>query len=166
MLLGAGVAALLFAALGWGLLHAARAAPRSLEGQVAPDVTIRALDDGREIGISDLRGTPVVLNFWASWCVPCRKEAPILNAAARAYSGRIQFIGADIQDSDAPARSYQAEIQSPYPVGPITHGSYRDYGVTAPPETFFIDRQGRVVVKVLGAIDQRRMDIDMSLLKG
>ena len=57
-------------------------------------------------------------------------------------------------------------MQSPYPVGPIVHGNYRDYGVTAPPETVFIDRQGSVVTKVLGAIDQRRMTVYLGLVTG
>src|SRR6266567_7932686 len=92
-------------AAGWGMLHAARTAPGNLVGKPAPGMTIASLD-GPELSLSSLRGTPVVVNFWASWCVPCRLEAPVLNAAARESAGRVQFIGVDIQDSDGAARSY------------------------------------------------------------
>lgn len=162
--LGASLALLILAALGWGLVHASsRPDAKSVSGRVAPDLAIQAFD-GPTVSVSGLRGTPIVLNFWASWCVPCRQEAPVLNAAARKYAGRVQFLGADIQDSDQAARQFQAEVQAPYPVGPIVHGSYKDYYVTAPPTTIFIDRSGTVVAVVLGQIDSHRLDVYISLL--
>ena len=161
--LGGVLVALLLAALGWGVIHPASQGPKSVVGAQAPDITIQSLD-GREFRLADLRGTPVVLNFWASWCVPCRLEAPVLAAAARANEGRVQFLGADIQDTDEAARAYEAEIQSPYPVGPITHGSYRDFGVTAPPETFFLDSQGVVVARFLGPLDAGLIDRYLQLV--
>jgi cytochrome c biogenesis protein CcmG/thiol:disulfide interchange protein DsbE len=148
----------------WGLVHAAQEAPRDIAGQTAPDLTIRSLQDGREIRLADQRAKPVVLNFWASWCVPCRQEAPVLNAAARQYDGRVLFVGADIKDSEQPARAYLAELHVPYPAGPITGGSERDYRVTAPPETFFIDRQGTIAARITGAVDARRLQIYMGLI--
>lgn len=163
--LGGVLVALLLAALGLGVIHSASQGPKSVGGAPAPDITIQSLD-GRDFRLADLRGTPVVLNFWASWCVPCRQEAPVLAAAARANKGRVQFLGADIQDTDEGARAYEAEIQSPYPVGPITRGSYRDFGVTAPPETYFIDRRGVVVSKILGPVDSQRMKLFLSQIMG
>src|SRR2546426_10860402 len=124
---GGVAAALVTAALGWGLAHAFQAAPRTLVGQSAPELAIRSLE-GRQIALADLRSTPVVLNFWASWCVPCRQEAPTLNAAARKHVRDVQFLGADIQDTDKGARAFQAELQVPYPVGPVVRGSRFDYG--------------------------------------
>ena len=105
------------ASLGWGLLHAAQQQPSSLVGSQIPDLTIQALD-GNLISLRALKGTPLVVNFWASWCVPCRQEAPVLAAAARRMAGKAQFVGVDIQDTDSAARAYEAEIKSPYPVGP------------------------------------------------
>ena len=160
---GGGLAALLLGTLGWGLVHAANKAPLDLLGQPAPDMTFAALD-GRYLELSTFRGGPLVVNFWASWCVPCKQEAPVLNAAARDYEGRVQFVGVDIQDSDSAARTYQAEVLTPYPVGPATKGSYRDWGVIAPPETFFIDRQGLVVAKIVGPVDRQRLEVYLSLL--
>lgn len=157
------MAGVLVLALGWGLIHASKMTPTNLLNQTAPDLTVAALD-GRHLALSDFRGTPLVVNFWASWCVPCKQEAPILNAAARKYEGRVQFVGVDIQDSDSAARAYQADVLSPYPVGPSIKGSYRDWGVTAPPETFFIDRQGVVVSKIVGPVDRHQLEVYLGLL--
>ena len=158
-----GLAGLLLGALGWGLVHASNKLPPNLLGRAAPAMTVATLD-GRRVDLSAFHGTPLVVNFWASWCVPCRQEAPVLNAAAREYEGRVQFVGVDIQDTDSAARAYQAELMSPYPVGPAIKGSYHDWGVTAPPETFFIDRQGVVVSKILGPVDRQRLEVYVSLL--
>ncbi len=98
----------LLASLGWGLLHVAQKQPSSLVGSQVPDLTIRSLD-GDLISLRALKGTPLVINFWASWCVPCRQEAPALAAAAERASGKAQFVGVDIQDTDSAARAYEAE---------------------------------------------------------
>jgi len=148
----------LLASLAWGLLHAAQQQPSSLIGSQVPDLTIQSLD-GQVVGLRALKGTPLIINFWASWCIPCRQEAPVLAAEARRVAGQAQFVGVDIQDTDTAARAYEAEIKSPYPVGPAIHGSYRDFGVTAPPETFFVDRRGIVQSRIIGPVDSHRMDI-------
>lgn len=89
----------------------------------------------------------------------------MLNEAARRYDGKVVFLGADIKDTEQPARAYLAELQVPYPAGPILRGSERDYAVTAPPETFFIDRRGTIVARILGAVDAKRLDLYMGLLQ-
>lgn len=161
---GALVVAVIFVALWWGLAHAAQQ-PGSLIGQQVPDLTIQSLD-GEVISLRALKGTPLVVNFWASWCVPCRQEAPVLAASAHSTAGQVQFVGVDIQDTDSAARAYEADIKSPYPVGPAIRGSYRDFGVTAPPETFFIDRQGTVQGRIIGPVDPHRMQIYLSQILG
>ena len=155
----------LLASLAWGLLHAAQQQPRSLVGSQVPDLTIRSLD-GDVVSLRALKGTPLVINFWASWCVHCRQEAPVLAAAVRRMAGKAQFVGVDIQDTDSAARAYEADVKSPYPVGPAIHGSYRDFGVTAPPETFFVDRHGTVQSRIVGPVDSHRMDIYLAEILG
>jgi cytochrome c biogenesis protein CcmG, thiol:disulfide interchange protein DsbE len=160
---GGAVTTLLLGASGWGMLHAARTSPGNLVGKPAPTMTISSLD-GSHLNLSSLTGTPVVVNFWASWCVPCRQEAPVLNAASREYGGRVQFVGVDIQDSESAARSYQAQVQSPYPVGPAISGDYRDWGVSAPPETLFVNRKGVIISKIVGPVDRGQLQVYMSQL--
>ena len=160
---GTALAALLVTALAWGLIHPANQTDTSLVGRSIPNLTITT-SDGRDLDLAGLHGTPLVINFWASWCVPCKQEAPVLNAAARDYAGRVQFVGVDIQDSDSAARAYQAEVISPYPVGPASKGSYLDWGVTKPPETFFVDRHGIVVSRILGPVDRQRLEVYISQL--
>src|SRR6266568_1550749 len=155
----------LFASLGWGLLHAAQKQPTSLVGSQVPDLTIRSLD-GDLISLRALKGTPLVINFWASWCVPCRQEAPALAAAAQRLAGKAQFVGVDIQDTDSAARAYEAEIKSPYPVGTAVHGSYRDFGVTTPPETFFVDRNGIVQSRIIRPVDAQQLEVYMAAILG
>ena len=154
----------LMGALGWGLTHPANKAPATLVGSPAPGLAIRTFD-GMVYDLAELRGTPIVLNFWASWCVPCRQEAPVLDAAARSHTGRIQFLGANFQDTDSAARAYEAEVNDPYPVGPIIRGSYHDFGVTAPPETFFIDRQGNVISQFAGPFSDKVLAVYLSQLQ-
>lgn len=163
LVLAALLGAVLLVSLGWGLTRATQKADPTLVGSPAPALAIRSLD-GKTIRLADLRGTPLVVNFWASWCVPCRQEAPVLNAAANKYARRVEFLGVDIQDSDAAARSYQAEVQSPYPVGPAIEGRYQDWGVTAPPETFFIDRDGVVNSRVIGPLTEHALEVYLSQL--
>ena len=160
---GGGVVGILIAALGWGLVHPSYATSIGIVGRAAPGMSIASLD-GAEVSFSTFRGTPMVVNFWASWCVPCRQEAPILNAAAKQYNGRVQFVGVDIQDTGSAARSYQSEINSPYPAGPASQGTYLQWGVTAPPETYFINRDGIVVARIIGPVDAGRLEADLRRL--
>jgi cytochrome c biogenesis protein CcmG/thiol:disulfide interchange protein DsbE len=148
---GGVVVAAVLGSFAWSLAHPPVAAS-NLVGKPAPDLVLRSLD-GRTIPLRSLRGSPVVINFWASWCGPCRIEDPALTTAARESAGRVQFLGVNIQDSDVAARAYEREAQHPYPVGPAVSGSYLDFAVRAPPETFFLDAAGKVVGMRAGPID-------------
>lgn len=145
-------AAILLAAMAWGLAHPASAPADAVLGKPAPDLVVQALD-GTQVRLSDLRGQPVVLNFWASWCAPCRQEEGPLKAAALRWGGRVAFLGVDFHDSLAAARVTQDRARYPYPVGPAAAGIPAAYSVTAPPETFFIAGGGVVAARFVGPLD-------------
>jgi cytochrome c biogenesis protein CcmG/thiol:disulfide interchange protein DsbE len=120
---------------------------------LAPTVD-RAAADGR-IALAELRGTPVVLNFWASWCDPCRAEAPVLERAWRDASRLgVLFVGLDMQDVRDDAREFLREFAITYPnVHEAGKETSRRYGVTGLPETFFISERGQIVAHIIGALN-------------
>ena len=119
----------------------------------------RALADGK-LGLRELRGYPVVVNFWASWCIPCKEEAPELAAAARRYRGRVVFLGIDIQDFTGDARKFMDDVDAPYvSVRDGTSKTYSAYGLTGVPETFYLDRSGRAVFHSIGAVSKDDLEV-------
>ena len=139
--------------LAYGFTRDPREIPTPFIGKPAPPFTL-TLVDGGQLRLEELRGKVVFLNFWASWCVPCRAEARTLDAASRQYKDRdVVFVGVNIQDQEANARAFLEEFGVTYPNG-IDRGSRIaiDYGVWGIPETFFIDRQGRITYKHVGAL--------------
>jgi cytochrome c biogenesis protein CcmG/thiol:disulfide interchange protein DsbE len=110
--------------------------------------------DGETIRLVDLRGQGVVLNFWASWCIPCRDEAPLLEQAWRRERDRsIVFIGLDYLDQEHAAQAFLAEFDITYPTGPdLQSAAARRYRITGVPETFFIGPDGQIVSQVIGPI--------------
>lgn len=126
----------------------------------APEFTFTTFE-GETISLRDLRGRGVVLNFWASWCDPCRDEAALLEATWRREQGNgIVFIGLDYLDQEPAARAYLEEFDITYPSGPdLQSAAARRYGIKGVPETFFIDPQGNITELVIGPIvSQARLD--------
>lgn len=125
------------------------------ERQSAPEVVGTTLD-GDTFRLSDHRGEVVLLNVWASWCAPCRAEAPGLAALADEYAGRgVQFVGLDTRDSDTAARAFVEKFGIPYPNVIDRDGRLQLlFSDTLPPQaipsTLVIDRDGRVAGRVLG----------------
>jgi cytochrome c biogenesis protein CcmG/thiol:disulfide interchange protein DsbE len=133
-----------------------------LDAGTAPErlrpVVERATRDGR-VSLDELRGVPVVLNFWASWCPPCRDEAPVLEQVWR-ETGRtgVLFVGLDSRDVRSDARAFLKEFDVSYLN--IREGDKtvsRRYGATGLPETFFIDRRSRIVGHVIGAVKREQL---------
>jgi cytochrome c biogenesis protein CcmG/thiol:disulfide interchange protein DsbE len=128
-----------------------------------PEKLRPALGDGR-LRLGELRGHPVVLNFWASWCVPCGKEAPALAASAKTHAGEVAFLGVDIQDFEGDALRFLRRHDAPY-VSVRDKGTrlYTVYGLTGIPETYYLDRRGRVVAHSVGEV--ARDDLESGIAK-
>jgi cytochrome c biogenesis protein CcmG/thiol:disulfide interchange protein DsbE len=121
----------------------------------APDFILTTFK-GNTISLADQRGKPVVINFWASWCPPCKIEAPLIERTWRAYKNRgLIFLGVNIQDRKEDALNYIREFDVTYPNGPDPTGEISiDYGVSGLPVTFFVSRKGEVVRRWVGAIEK------------
>lgn len=117
----------------------------------APDFTLD-LYSGERLRVADLRGKPAMVDFWASWCPPCRQEAPLLAGLWPEYRERgVVFIGVNVWDNDQDARRFLSQFGITFPAGPDPRGQIAiDYGLTGIPEKYFIDRDGQVVRKWLG----------------
>lgn len=122
----------------------------------APQLDLPRLSGGGRGSLRDYRGRVVVLNFWASWCVPCREESPLLERWHRRISadGRGTVLGVDILDVSSDGRDFVREYGLTYPMLRDGDGkSLGDYGVVAYPETFVIDTRGRIVALRRGPVD-------------
>ncbi|MGH2820327.1 MAG: TlpA family protein disulfide reductase [Actinomycetota bacterium] len=120
-------------------------------GEPAPAFEAPLLAGPGTLSLSELRGRPVVLNFWASWCVPCEEEAPVLRRAARVYGDRLAIVGVNIKDARSDALAFAREHDLDYQhVRDEGSEIYGDYGLTGQPETFFIDQRGEIVEHVPG----------------
>lgn len=117
--------------------------PQPAVGYPAPDFTLVRLDTGEETTLSALRGKPIILNFWATWCGPCRAEMPALQAAYERYGDDLLVVGVDQGEERAVVERFLDELEITFPVlmdEDMRVG--RDYRILGLPTTFFIDRQG------------------------
>ena len=136
--------------------------PGVLPGALGEDVA-PALADGR-LSLGELRGTPFVLNFWASWCIPCREEAPLLERSWREHGPRgVLFLGLNMQDLTDDARAFLREFDIGYPtIREPANEVARSYGTTGIPETFFVSARGRVVGHVIGVVTPEQLDASIA----
>lgn len=141
----------LVAILASGFGNDPHALPSMLEGREAPVFALEDLD-GNPYALPALKGEPVVLNFWSTWCGPCKYEHPLLLQAQSAYP-QVKFLGVIYSDTEPKVRRYLAQAGANYPhlLDPGNKTAI-DYGVAGVPETFFIDRNGVIVHKQVGPL--------------
>ena len=142
--------------LGWGLNKAQKG---PVENGPAPDFTLQGFD-GRTVTLSELRGQVVVINFWASWCEPCREEAAYLEQTWRKYKDQgVVFLGVDYVDTEKAALAYIEEFDITYINGPDLKTLISDaYNIQGVPETFFIATNGEVRGMHVGPIFSPDLD--------
>lgn len=142
--------------LGWGLI---RVNSGQVDSGMAPDFTMTSFD-GETITLSELRGQVVIINFWASWCPPCREEAAYLEATWRKYQSQgVFFIGVDYADTEKEALAYIDEFDITYFNGPdigtrISH----DYRMEGVPETFYVSKNGELRGVKIGPLYPPELD--------
>jgi cytochrome c biogenesis protein CcmG/thiol:disulfide interchange protein DsbE len=161
----------LLALMGWATLVGGEG--KTLVSQIAagdrpaaPDLTLEVVWDrpqlvpprlqgalaGGELSLAQLRGDVAVLNFWASWCGPCRSEAPLLARAARAHPG-VVFVGIDVKDLTGDATAFLRRLNVPFPaLRDVSDKAYNAFGLTGVPETYYLDRRGRLVAHDAGPV--------------
>ncbi len=167
--------AALFALLTWSQVRSGTAGPgsRSVFDETGEAAVLRseasdfALDlfDGEIVSLSQFSGQVVLLDFWGSWCGPCRSEAAALERTWRSYRDRgVAFLGVSVFDTEKGALDFIEEFDVTYPTGPDIKGVIAiEYGLTGVPEKYFIDRGGHVVKKFVGPMDE---DVLRSVLDG
>ncbi len=157
------VVAALLGLLIWKVAHQNKGVAAQLGNgrtPIAPHFQLTRLDESGTLSLASLRGKVVVLNFWASWCVPCKSEAPRLEAAWRGYRARgVVVVGVDAQDFTGDARRFVHRFKLTYPNVHDGPGKVLPkYGVTGFPETYFVGRDGRLVgERVQGEISEQQL---------
>ena len=156
MIVAFGTVLALLGLLAWGLKKT-QAGPR--DSGKAPDFTLTGFD-GRVVSVGKLRGQVVIINFWASWCVPCREEAAYLEQTWRKYKDRgVVFIGVDYVDTEKEARAYIQEFDITYINGPdLGTRISQAYNIKGVPETYYVDKQGVLRGVQIGPLKSPMLD--------
>ncbi len=141
------------ALLAFGLTRSAQVLPSAIIGEMAPDFALQTME-GDSLALSELHGQVIVLNFWASWCIPCREEHPVLARATREYSeGDVRVLGVLYQDDPASAERFMMRYGGDWTTV-LDPGSRTaiDFGVYGVPESFFLDAEGKIAHKQIGPL--------------
>lgn len=164
----AAIAPLLLLAL-WGAILLVRPAAPAVArvGEAAPAFTLSDLD-GNRVSLADLRGRPVVVNFWASWCGHCREEFPLLASAAATHrDAGLAVIGILFRDGAEPARDFMARFGATWPAAIDPDETVASqFGIIWPPDTFFIDRNGVVTSRQIGQLTSADLDRGLAGILG
>jgi cytochrome c biogenesis protein CcmG/thiol:disulfide interchange protein DsbE len=142
--------------LGWGLI---KVNSGQRDSGMAPDFTLTSFD-GETVTLSELRGQVVIINFWASWCPPCREEAPYLEATWRKYKDKgVIFIGVDYVDTEKEALAYIDEFDITYFNGPdVGTRIAQDYRMAGVPETYYVAKNGELRGAKIGPLFPPELD--------
>jgi cytochrome c biogenesis protein CcmG/thiol:disulfide interchange protein DsbE len=152
-IIGIVVAAVMIALLVAGLGRNPSEIQSPLIGKAAPTFALRQVGTGQTLDLTQFRGKPVVINFWATWCVPCYEEHPVLVRGAQMLGSDVQFVGVVFDDTEEKIMSFLNERGSSYPTLVDVAGKTAiAYGVGGVPETFFLDATGKVVAKFSGPL--------------
>jgi len=154
---GAVITAALVTVLMSGLGRDPKHIDSPLVGKVAPQFALKTVGTGETVDVTTLRGKPVVLNFWATWCAPCWEEHPILTEVARTHP-EVQFLGVVFQDEEAKIQSFLRQRGSAYPTVIDDRGKTAiAYGIGGVPETYFLDAKGTIVAKHDGPLSTEQL---------
>lgn len=151
LLVGVAISAVLVGVLFLGLGRNPNEIRSPLIGKPAPSFALKEVGTGRTVDLSEFKGKPVVVNFWATWCAPCWDEHPVLVANARMLQPNVQFLGVVFQDSEEKILGFLKQRGSSYPTVVDDKGKTAiAYGVGGIPETYFLDANGVIVSKYNG----------------
>jgi cytochrome c biogenesis protein CcmG/thiol:disulfide interchange protein DsbE len=160
LLIVAAVVAILFLGLGKDPQHI----DSPLIGRPAPPFALKAVGSGETIDLSQYRGKPVIVNFWATWCRPCWDEHPVLTQTSQMLGSQVQFVGVVFQDDESKIKDFLQQRGWAYPTLVDQAGKTAiAYGVGGVPETYFLDRSGVIVAKFAGPMSAE--DIQSNLQK-
>ena len=153
--------------LAYGLLKPTSSLKNALEGSPAPDFALKSLDGGR-IQLSSFKGRPVVVNFFASWCLPCRDEAPLLRTTAlEAANKNVVILGVAYSDKEPDTRKFRDEFNLGFPVLMDSDDSRAsvNYGIKGVPETFFVGKDGKIARYHPGPLDAASLEAGLKAIQ-
>jgi cytochrome c biogenesis protein CcmG, thiol:disulfide interchange protein DsbE len=143
------------------------AVPFMLDKKPAPDFKLKRLDNGEEVTLSSLRGKPVVINFWATWCGPCKAEHPVLEWGAKTFAGKVEFLAIVFEDNEANTRRFLEQYgwsltQLFDPKSTVAV----DYAVAGVPETYFITKEGTIALKYANPVNTVTLSAGIAQILG